>query len=349
MKIAFGAFDWGLGHATRDIPVVKALLEKGNSVDIISTGKALEVLRLHLGRKCRYFDVPSVYPPYSRMGFFSTKFLFCIPKMISNLKRARKISSKIIEEGKYDRVISDCRFDVYDKKNNSVLFNHQLRFQSPLFPAVIEKANKVLMRHYSTVVVPDFPDRPLSGELSHNRHYDGRVEYIGHVSNLRKMSVKKDIDYFISVSGPEPQRSLFEKKVLKQLKFLDGSVVVACGNPSSDTIRRENGVLIYGYLRHPKQSEIMNRSKFIISRPGYTTVMEMVELGKTRAFFVPTPGQTEQEYLARMYREKGFYYSHAQSGMNLRKGIECSNEFRGFRPKWNTEKSIRKFVGIVNG
>src|SRR4030042_3923315 len=129
MKIAFGVFDWGSGHATRDIPLITELL-KTSQVHIISTGRALKLLKDHFGDRCAYYDIPSVYPPYTKTPFFKVKFAFVSLKMIRSLRYARERSRKIIGTN-FDRVISDCRYDVYDQQDNSYLINHQLKFKTP--------------------------------------------------------------------------------------------------------------------------------------------------------------------------------------------------------------------------
>ena len=117
MKILFGIFDWGLGHATRDIPLITELL-KSSEVHIISTGRALKLIQDYFGERCKYHDVPSVYSPYTRTPFFKTKLTLTLPVIIKSLRKARKESKIIINQG-FDKVISDCRYDVYDKLDNS--------------------------------------------------------------------------------------------------------------------------------------------------------------------------------------------------------------------------------------
>ena len=349
MKILFGVFDWGLGHATRDTPIIEELLKK-HEVHILSTGRALKILKGYFGKKCKYFDVPSIYVPYPKSGFFVTKFTFSIPKMLSSLAKARAHSRKIIEENKYDRVISDCRYDVYDKKDNSFLINHQLKFKAPFssFEYITEKFLDIVMRKYKIIIVPDFPGRPLTVDLSFNKRFKGRVEYIGILSRIKKQKLKKDIDFFIPISGPEPQRTIFEKKVLKQIEKLKGRIVLVSGTPELKNKKQKQNIEINSYFDLKKQEEIMNRAKFIVSRDGYTTVMEMVELDKKNALFIPSPGQTEQEYLADLYeQEKLFHHTH-QNKMNLVEDIKDSRIFKGYKPKWKTKDSVKKFIELIS-
>ena len=213
MKILFGVFDWGLGHATRDIPLITELL-KENEVHIISTGNALKLLKKHFKNKCKYYDIPSLYYIYNYKRFFKIKFTFSIPKLIKSLIKARKESEKIISKG-FDKVISDCRYDVYDTPENSYLINHQLRFHAPFGSRlVLEKWLASRAKKYKFILVPDFEKKNLSGHLSHNLRYipKNKIKYIGILSQLKKHDVRKNIDYFVSLSGPEKTRDMLEKK-----------------------------------------------------------------------------------------------------------------------------------------
>jgi uncharacterized protein (TIGR00661 family) len=348
MKVLFGVFDWGIGHATRDIPLITELL-KTNEVHILSTGRALKLLKDYFADRCTYYDVPSVYPPYTRTRFFKVTFALFLPKMIRNLRYARKRSREIIAGG-FDKVISDCRYDVYDTPDNSYLINHQVRFSTPVgVERIFERLLAWRMKKYKYVVVPDFEKQSLSGRLSHNLRYLSRdkIKYIGILSHLKKINVAVDIDYFISVSGPEPQRTLLQKKMVEMSGQLEGKVVIAGGTPESTAARSSENLRFYSFLNAEQQADVMNRAKFIITRPGYTTVMELAELDKTRVLFIPTPGQTEQEYLADYYEKQGYFHSVSQYRLQLKKAIEETKRFEGYSPLWKTEQSVQEFIKLT--
>jgi len=349
MKILFGVFDWGLGHATRDIPLITELLKK-NQVHILSTGWALKVLKGRFKDKCEYYDVPSIYLPYTKSRFFKLKFTFTSPLMIKSLRYARRKSVKIIA-GRFDKVISDCRYDVYDRPDNSYLINHQLRFKAPLgTERIAEKWLASRMKRYKYVVVPDFEGQNLSGKLSHNLRYVSadRIRYIGILSHLKKTDTDEDIEYFISLSGPEPQRTVFEKRVLAALNQLRGKVIIAGGNPDGASKDFPGNVEYYSFLNTKQQEDIMNRAKFIIARSGYSTIMELAELNKTKVLLVPTPGQSEQEYLADYYERKKYFHHVSQYRLKLKKDIRKARKFKVFAPPWKTKESVRKFMAVIN-
>jgi len=349
MKILFGVFDWGIGHATRDIPLIESLLKK-NEVHIISTGRALKILRDFFGGNCKYYDIPSLYSPYTKTRFFRTSFILSIPMMLKSLKYVSKISKKIISGG-FDKVISDCRYDVYDKAENSYLINHQLRFNTP-FGA--ERSSEMWlasrMKRYKYIIVPDFEENNLSGRLSHNLRYISRdkIKYIGILSHLQKLDIKEDIDYFISLSGPEPQRAILEGKILSNTSQLEGKIIIAGGNPDDDLTNSSGRIEFHSFLNRKQQENIMNRSKFIITRPGYTTMMELAELNKKKALFLPTPGQTEQEYLAKHCEKHKYFHHTSQYRLKLKEDIETAKKSIGFSPSWKTRESVQRFLDVIN-
>ena len=349
MKILFGIFDWGLGHATRDIPLITELL-KNNEVHIISTGRALKLTQDYFGQRCKYYDVPSVYSPYTRTPFFKTKLTITLPMIIKSLRKARKKSKIIVDQG-FDKVISDCRYDVYDKLENSFFITHQVRFKTPFgIERVVERWLGKWTKKYRFVIVPDYEENDLTGLLSHNLRYisKDRIRYVGILSHIKKLELPEDIDYLISISGPEPQRTVFFKKITSQVNQLTGKVVIAGGTPDISQTSNKDNVVFYSFLNSHQQEEMMNRAKFIISRPGYTTVMEIAELGKKNVLFLPTPGMSEQEYLADYYEEKGYFHHVSQYRLSLKEAIESTKDFKGVIIPWKTEQSVRNFMEVIN-
>ena len=350
MKILFGVFDWGLGHATRDTPIIKELLKK-NEVHIISTGRALKILKDNFKTKCKYYDVPSLYPIYTKTktNIFQIDFALAIPNIIKSLKSAREKSKDIINKG-FDIVISDCRYDVYDTPKNSYLINHQLRFKTILgAERLTEKWLANRMEKYKYVLVPDFPKKNLTGRLSHELRYfpKNKVKYLGILSHIKKSNLKQDIDYFFSLSGPERTRIELEKNILFQIDKLKGKIVIAGGNPDVESKEISKNIEFHSFLNKNEQEKFMNRAKFLIIRSGYTTLMEIVELDK-KALLIPSPGQTEQEYLADYYEEQGYFHHVHQNKLNLKEDIKISSKFKGFKAPWKTEESIKKFIKIIN-
>jgi UDP-N-acetylglucosamine transferase subunit ALG13 len=350
MKILFGVLDWGIGHSTRDIPLIDGLLKRGHYVDILSTGRALKILQYRFGKNCRYFDIPSVYSPYTKTRFWMLSYIISIPLMLSTLIKARKEVRAIIHREKYDKIISDNRLDVYGEKSQSYFISHVVRFKTFfLFQWIAHLVTFFYLSKYRTLFVPDFPSQGISGDLSHRLFFlPGKdVVYLGILTHIRKKKLPKTVDYFISLSGPEPQRSILQQKILQQIHNLSGEIVIAGANPDQNRFLVHKKVKYYSYLNQKKQEEMMNRSKVVITRSGYTTLMDLAEISHPQALIIPTPGQTEQEYLARYCERKKFFHHVDQSRLDLSKDLKVLKKYTGISPPWKTQKSVSLFLNYL--
>jgi len=216
MKVVFGVLDWGLGHATRDMPLIEALLKAEHKVEIISTGRALKILREKFGKKCKYHDVDDLFVPKIASSFYLYECTINFHKMIYSFIRARYNSRKIINSGDYDLIISDCRYDVYGDKDKSILINHIFTFDLNFIKYPINFLVMILKRPYGKIVVPDFPGNLLSGKLSLPA-ISKYTSFIGISSHIKKKYFKEDIDYFISLD--QSLRELYlRRKLLNNLE-----------------------------------------------------------------------------------------------------------------------------------
>ncbi len=354
MKVLFGICSWGLGHATRDIPLIRRMLEEGHNLTLVGRGRSLYLLREEFGKDCSYLEIPDYSSPYSEKKFHVSKFVGYIPVYIEEIIQEHNRIRKLVRGRGYERIVSDNRFGIYDKEIPSYFISHQLRFIVPGRVRLLERAtegfNYSFKKSFCKFLIPDYKDNPLSGDLSHNLKFfkDGKIEYLGIISSLKKRDVEEDIDYFISLSGPEPQRTVLEKKILSQVFLLKGKVFVALGKPEERKEEVKGDIHILSFLNRERQEEIMNRSKLVITRPGYTTLMELAFLGK-KALLIPTPGQTEQIYLASYHKDRRNFYSVSQNELNLARDVEEAKKYRGFCCNLSEESAVDKFMKIVFG
>ncbi len=353
-RILFGISSWGLGHATRDLVLIRALLRERHQVTVISTGRALTLLQRELGDQCEFLDWPDGPKPLAASETSAyAKFTLSLPLLLRSILVEHQTLQELLATRKFDRIISDFRYGIYSSKVPTFLISHGLRLIAPNRNPTIEMAFELFNARWfepmRRILVPDFSSPSLAGDLSHNlRFFDPeKLEYIGILSSIGRHQAEEDIDCFISVSGPEPQRTIFERMVLRQAVNLPGRVVVALGRPEdANGHRTVDNVEVYNYLDRRRQEEMMNRAKVIVTRSGYSTLMELAELGK-RALLVPTPGQTEQIYLARYHRNLGSYYSVDQSKMILSRDTARAVSFAGFSPPHRTQEAVEKFLAIV--
>ncbi len=353
MKIAFGLCSWGLGHATRSLPLIRQLVKDGHDVDIICSGRPLEFLKINLSDSVNYVAFPEQPDPISSgMSSFIFNFAKNIPALLLSIVSEKERFKKYFSRNKPDIVVSDSRYGIDTDKVPSFLISHQLRFMSPyLFkPLSFTESLNGFFKNYRKLIVPDFEENDISGALSHDLMFTERkrVEYIGVLSDFSKVEVKKDIDCMVSISGPEDARADFEKKVFEQLDTLGGNVVVSLGKTgSSDPVVRGNA-RIYDYMDKDTRDNFLNRAKIVVSRSGYSTMMDLYVLQK-KALYIPTPGQTEQEYLARYLKEKGISHFVTQDNLDILQDLKVAKRYKGFTRKYDVKKSVDNFMDVIFG
>jgi hypothetical protein len=170
--------------------------------------------------------------------------------------------------------------------------------------------------------------------------------YVGVLSDFTRKKVKQDIDYLISISGPEPQRSLLEEKMFSQIHDLQGTVVVTLGKSEEQKKLHQNNITIYSFLTKEKREELLNRARLVISRSGYSTILDLAVLGK-KALMIPTPGQIEQEYLGEYHTKKGMFYSVRQSSVELKRDVDRAKKTTGFTGKCNVKETVNNIINVV--
>jgi uncharacterized protein (TIGR00661 family) len=347
-NVLLSPLSWGLGHATRDIPIIRSLLDNHHNVTIAACGNALAVLQ-HEFPECSFIEFNDYPSPYSTSRFFIPKFIASLPTISRALAEERRTLQHILEKNHYDLIISDNRVGVYSLKIPTIFITHQIHYHFPLLFWPIELssilANYFLFENYSRVIVPDNPMgiASLAGKLSRPVRglTDSKVFFSGILSSTPKMDVEQDLDNLVLISGPEPQRTRLEEILTPMLSELDGSTIVLLGSPQKTQTRSlSDRCTLISYASTQEKVRLMNRAKFIICRSGYTSMMEMAELNKCHGFFIPTPGQPEQEYLSDYYKKMGWFYSQSQYKLNLREDVPAAMKYTGFPSMPPTKDNI---------
>ncbi|HET8700682.1 MAG TPA: glycosyltransferase [Nitrococcus sp.] len=355
-KVLFAVHDWGLGHATRVLPLIRALLRRGHRVGVVSAGRALSLLRRELGAQCMYFELADIPKPLGlRPMTLYVRMTLALPEVFRIFRLEQAFARRLCLEHGFDCIVSDSRFGMALEEIPSFYIFHSLRQIIPGRPRrleqLVEWSQRRLLARAQRILVPDSATLGLAGDLCHDLACDwsGRISYIGILTSMARMPVPEDIDCFISISGAEPQRGVFERLVLEQVSGLPGRVVIALGRPEAAEIIHDDGRLtIYGYLARARQAEMMNRARLIVTRSGYTTLMELAELGK-KALLVPTLGQSEQEYLAEYHRRAGRVHSVDQRRLRLQRDVALAWEHPGFQPMSSSSESVEHFLELVVG
>jgi uncharacterized protein (TIGR00661 family) len=353
MKIIYGICSWGLGHATRSLPVVRRLIKDNNDLTIISNGRSLNLLKNELNNRVQYIDIPD-YPMLisENSRQFIAKSIIYWPLFLKKMESGLQKLTKILKKNQYDMVISDGRYDIYSKKIPSYFISHQMRIMNPLRIKFLETGseiyNKFFFKRYKDVIIPDYREDDLSGDLSHNlkKIDSNKLHYVGALSDFKKMKTKKDIDYLISISGPEPQRTIFENKIFSQLDYLNGNIVITLGKSDEKKEIKKESTKIYSFLTKDKRENLLNRAKIVISRSGYSTLLDLAVIG-TKAMMTPTPGQIEQEYLSNYHNKKGTFYSINQNKIDLKRDIKKVNNTTGILRECDVDKTVDNIMNVL--
>lgn len=327
--ILIAPLNWGLGHATRCIPIIKALQDHNYIPIIASDGIALDLLK----KEFPYIQtlcLPSYHIEYSKNGKnFKWKLIKSLPKMIVAIRDEKKMVKKWIKEYNIEGIISDNRLGVYNSKIPCVFITHQLNVLTGNTTWITSKIHQYIIKKYTRCWVPDVAITPnLTGELGHLNSNPFPIEYIGPVSRLHKKETQKVTDLLIILSGPEPQRGLLEKKLIEEVKTYKGQVVFIKGIIEKAQVKEQIGhVLYYNYMNSRQLEQTFNESDLVLCRSGYTTIMDLVKLEK-KAFFIPTPGQYEQEYLAKKLHEDGIVPYATQEDFKIEQ-LSLVYDFKG--------------------
>lgn len=333
--ILIAPLNWGLGHATRCIPIIKALLENNYTPIIASDGIALALLKKEFP-DIQTLELPSYQIEYAKNGAnFKWKLIQNGSKMVRAILEEKKIIKNWIEKYAIDGIISDNRLGVISKKVPSVFITHQLNVMTGNTTWITTKAHQYIIKKYTECWVPDLAGTlNLTGKLGHINDPNIKIKYIGPISRLEKKLVPKKYDLLVILSGPEPQRGILEHHLKKEIVQFKGNVIFIEGNIESEqkTVVKEH-VTYYNFMNSTELELAFNESEMVLCRSGYTTIMDLAQLRK-KAFFIPTPGQYEQEYLAKKLEKEGLVPYASQVDFRI-KDIEKIKNYKGL-PRLDT-------------
>jgi hypothetical protein len=358
-RILVAPLDWGLGHATRCIPIIKELLASDCDVWLAGEGVQETLLRSEFP-ELPFLPLAGYRIKYSRSKKrLLWKMIQQFPQIISAIRKEHNWLKKMIATHDFDGVISDNRFGLYHQKVPSVFITHQLSIKSTLgkwSEKILQTWNYKHINRFTECWVPDLAgENNLAGELSHPLIKPiAPIKYIGILSRFEMdfansftlpVSDEGDNNHLLFIlSGPEPQRSILEDKIINEVSHYSSTATIVRGLPSSLSVIPSTGMIkFYNHLPAQELSEEIAKAEWVISRCVYSTVMDLVKMQK-KSILIPTPGQTEQEYLARYLQQKQIVFSVDQNNFSLESVIEEAKNFNYQIPDITIHQPLNEVV-----
>ena len=333
LKILVAPLDWGLGHATRSIPIIHELLSRGCIVEIAGSGNAGDLL-LQEFPSLTHYAIPGYDISYpSKAKQFMMKMVFQLPRIYRAIKKEHRWLHQQQQKKQWDIIISDNRYGLWYPAIKTIFITHQLHVMSGWGKPIdwlIQQLHYRMILRFNHCWVPDNAAEPsLAGQLSHPQKIPRQTTYIGPLSRFIP-STQTGKKIVVALSGPEPQRSILENKlmlILSDAQWDNQEILFLRGIPrikGSIPVNKKNWQII-DHLNSKAFSDAIAEASLVICRSGYSSVMDLVRLQK-KALLIPTPGQTEQEYLARWLEEKNLFYTCRQDDPSLEKMLKKAVE-----------------------
>lgn len=343
-RILICPLNWGLGHATRCIPIIEALLNNNAEVLIASDGIALSFLREEYPQ-LRTFELPAYgvrYESENMLWNMATQ----TRQVIRAINKEYMFIAQLVKDQQFDFILSDNRFGCFSKNIHSIFMTHQVHITTPYFwtDGLVNFFNNRFIQRFDECWIPDNPGKlNLAGKLSSNAPAIPS-RYIGPLSRMQVDSFDKTYDLCAILSGPEPQRTRLEEILIDQLSEMDCSILLVRGKMDGGQVERVNDKFqVVPYLTTEALNKAILKSNIVISRSGYSSIMDYAKLGN-KAILIPTPGQTEQEYLARKLEEKKIFFVQQQSQVNLKRAIEETRNYTGFSDQYFKQNKVNEVV-----
>ncbi|MEX1133031.1 MAG: glycosyltransferase [Flavobacteriales bacterium] len=322
-RILVAPLDWGLGHSTRCIPIIQRLLEL-DAVPVIGADRGPLAVLTGEFPHLEHVQLPGVNIRYGKGRNQLWSMARQFPAMLRSVQAERALFDRIRRDLRLDAVISDQRFGIRSSDLPSVIVTHQVFPFTPIAQAALRKVNLHQIARFDRCWIMDEPDAPgLAGDLSHGKTLPANARYIGTVSRMRPDGPRTERSFRVVavISGPEPQRTLLEQLLTDQLQRLTGEHLLVQGLPANSGTEQLGNVTKVPHMNASELAAQLAASEFIVSRSGYTTLMDLVALDRT-ALVIPTPGQAEQEYLGELHARTGRFTVQRQHKMDLAAGLK---------------------------
>lgn len=355
-NILVSPLDWGLGHAARLVPLIDWLILNKYNVILCGNGHSLDLIKAEFpDLECHH--LPSLKIKYSGLHSLLLQVIISLPRLYLNIVREKRAVKRIVRTLRVSAIISDNRYGLRSRNTKNILITHQLQLHFPdryRYPGML--ANRILRKwisRFDHCLVPDSITYPgLAGKLSHPETSMAGIDYIGPLSRFKGIppsEIPSTIDLLIVLSGPEPQRTILESILCAQVESLNKKVVLIRGNRNlSAGIRIENRTVeVVPFMERRELLNAIQNASLVVCRSGYSSIMDLLAIGK-QAVLVPTPGQSEQEYLAQLMTELGYFFHMSQNSFRIEEAIVKSQSYNPsvVDLKYNNfESSLSRILG----
>lgn len=356
LRVLVAPLDWGLGHATRCMPIIDALLAQGAQVVLGSAGGAFDLLRDHYPR-LEQLELPGYHVRYSSGRSQVCTLARQLPRLLGVMRQEHELLAELVESHRLQAVISDNRYGLWHPRIPSIMVCHQLCIQLPPFlrwaSFPLYRLHVRYLAKFDACWVPDVATSPnLAGRLAHAYPLPPSGRFVGPLSRFqaaeppmaRKPSALNALPpptILAVLSGPEPQRSQLEAKLREQLLALDQPSWLVQGRPAAArAIRREGSLCVIPFLGSAELQAALQHAKLVISRSGYSSLMDYAALGLKHVLLIPTPGQTEQMYLGALLKEEGVAVCQPQHRLDVAKAMVAVEAAQGFG-QWGPEAGFQ--------
>jgi uncharacterized protein (TIGR00661 family) len=330
--ILIAPLDWGLGHATRCIPIIQLLIQKGCKVTLAGEGQVKKLLQKEFP-DLNFLELKGYRVSYSKQKWqMPFKIAAQIPQILGSIKEEQEWLQNAAQENKIDGIISDNRYGLYHATLPSVFITHQLNVKTPMGEwgeTLTRNINYHFINRFSFCWVPDMEgEGNLAGDLAHPVEKPAiPITYLGPLSRFTTTEEKEEDGILVILSGPEPQRTSFEDMIIQDLRHFNGKATIVRGIPGEG--EKKDFPLHAEFFDHLPAKQLMEKisaASIVIGRCGYSTVMDLAVM-KKKSILIPTPGQTEQEYLGEHLMKINFALCIDQEKFRLKQALDLASHF----------------------
>lgn len=331
-NILIAPLPWGLGHATRCVPIIKKLINNGHHIILASSGNALSFLQKEFPFLKTYDTYASEIKYAKNKRHIQVQLLKGSFKMLQNIKKEKKLTQKICRQEEIDFIISDNHLGIRHKNVQSVIISHQLNINHNIAGWIANKVYRYFLNKYDQIWVPDSRGKlKISGKLSNWKKAENKTHFIGVCSDMKQEETLEKYQFCISLSGPEPQREILEKKLIEIFKNIGFKSIMIGGKiEAKQTHTQHNQLSYFNYMQLDELSEVMNASKYIVCRSGYSSLMDLAII-KKKGILIPTPQQPEQIYLAQHLKSKKIFDFVYQDDIKISDFLNMDDTYIGFQ------------------